>query len=296
MHFTAFGLIIASELPLGILSESSGEPDILIRIEKLAPMPFVTRDGWQHQLYQVDNDVFLAWNEVAVFRLRPNEIVIDPRPNVSDDLLRLFVLGPVMGVLLEKRDYLTLHASCVAVDTAAIAFLGQKGRGKSTMGAAFVKQGFAMITDDILALNTSIDGVPMAIPGFPQLKLWPDTAAAVGETHETVRPLVPDSEKLGRSTAGTFQRSPLPLRHVFFLEYGRDVSLQKLRGSIILTRLLSQTYGYRFLDADHIGTPEFVRWARLASHVNAYRLVRPLDLQSLDEHVNLIVETVLAAE
>ena len=47
-----------------------------------------------------------------------------------------------MKAVLIKKDIHSLHASAVAVDGKAIAFLGSNGFGKSSLAASFVNAGY----------------------------------------------------------------------------------------------------------------------------------------------------------
>jgi hypothetical protein len=114
---------------------------------------------------------------IGTFLVRDGrEILVDPDPDAGDALLQLALLGPVLAALLQQRGDLVLHASAVEIDGAAVGFLGGRGAGKSTMAAALLRRGYPLLTDDILAVSLE-DGSPRVLPGFPQLKLWPDAVA-----------------------------------------------------------------------------------------------------------------------
>src|SRR3989441_9254395 len=114
------------------------------------------------------------------------EIVVEPSPKVTEAALRAFLLGPVLAVALHQRGRLVHHASAVALDGGAVAFLGGSGRGKSTLAGTLYRRGHRLIADDVLVVSDAADG-PCAWPGIPQLKLWPDTAAALGDRSEERR-------------------------------------------------------------------------------------------------------------
>jgi ABC-type glutathione transport system ATPase component len=74
---------------------------------------------------------------VGAFLVRGGrEIMIDAVPGVDARTLRLSLLGPALALVLHQRGRFVLHASTVAVAGSAIAFLGEKGWGKSTIAAA----------------------------------------------------------------------------------------------------------------------------------------------------------------
>ena len=79
----------------------------------------------------------LEYPGAATFLIRGGrEIVIDAAPGVEQRLIRLFLLGPALALLLHQRRFLVLHASAVMIDGAAVAFVAEKGMGKSTLAAA----------------------------------------------------------------------------------------------------------------------------------------------------------------
>ena len=59
----------------------------------------------------------------------------------------------MLSFSLLSLGYEPLHATAVVVDGEAVAFLGDCGYGKSTLGAAFLARGFPLLTDDVLALE-----------------------------------------------------------------------------------------------------------------------------------------------
>src|SRR5436853_233172 len=82
------------------------------------------------------------------------------------------------GLPLPQRGHFVLHASSVAIDGKAAAFAGPSGRGKSTLVAALASAGHPLIADDMSVIDTS-GAAPVVQPGFPRVKLWPDSASAL---------------------------------------------------------------------------------------------------------------------
>lgn len=105
-----------------------------------------------------------------------------------------YLLGPMLGFVLRLRGVLNLHASVIEVDGQALGFMGAAGAGKSTLAAAFAQKGFAVISDDILALDPRGDDF-FARPGYPRLRLWPDSAEALFGTADALPKLTPNWDK-----------------------------------------------------------------------------------------------------
>ncbi|CAM2064386.1 hypothetical protein SCOR_03390 [Sulfidibacter corallicola] len=146
-----------------------------------------------------------------------NRIVIDPDPAADQRVIRLFLLGSGMGAILQQRRVLTLHASAVVCGSGAVLFLGSSGVGKSTTAAAFQKRGFAMLTDDLCAVHQTREGRAYLHPGFPQIKLWPDSVRALGLTGEKAYPLHARIPKVAFGLSGPFPNGPTPIHHLVAL-------------------------------------------------------------------------------
>jgi hypothetical protein len=83
------------------------------------------------------------------------------------------LFGPALILYLALCDTWCLHASAVTRHGRAIAFMGDSGRGKSTLAAFLADEidgGWQRIADDILPITAGPAGVT-ASPHFPQLKL-----------------------------------------------------------------------------------------------------------------------------
>ncbi|VCU71233.1 HPr kinase/phosphorylase [Pigmentiphaga humi] len=139
-----------------------------------------------------------------------------------DDIHRV-LLGPVFGWLLAQAGTVALHANTVAVDEGACVICGHSGAGKSSTTAAMVAAGHPLLADDIAALDPQA-GAMAVHHGYPHLRLWPDTAQALGPDWKNL-PLVFQrtanvGEKYYRDLAdmpGLFRASALPLRAIYLL-------------------------------------------------------------------------------
>ena len=63
-----------------------------------------------------------------------------------------------------------LHASAVEVGGRTLAFVAASGTGKTSVAAHLVAGGGALLTDDVLALEPSVDGIA-GYPGSPLLSI-----------------------------------------------------------------------------------------------------------------------------
>jgi hypothetical protein len=165
-------------------------------------------------------------------------------------------MGPVLGFALRMRGVTCLHASAVAVGGRAVAFLGPPGAGKSTTAAALARQGHPVLTDDVLALSEE-GGAFLAQPGYPRLRLWPESVDALSAAPSALPPLsAPEGGgrlHLDLTRDGyRFQRQPLPLAAVYLLDGRRDdpsaPSVEAVPSQAGLLALIGNTYGSKVID------------------------------------------------
>lgn len=287
-NYAAFGLIIRSAIVLPeLLAAEPGPADVAIRRARISrPRPtgasFAVCAG---------HEAFLGWDDVGAFLVRGgHSIEFDPLPSADEPLVRLFLLGAALGVLLHQRGLLVLHASAVAVGGGAVAFVGESGYGKSTTAAALHARGHDLITDDLLAL----DGGGMALPAFPRLKLSQDAFALDSQLHSA--PLHPEDIRLDCRLTSGYARHPARLSRIYVLAEGSRVLAEPLSPRDAFVELLGNSYAPRVLGAGASSPKHFQQCAQLAATVPVLRLARPLKLGALPELVKLIENQERAAE
>jgi hypothetical protein len=220
-----------------------------------------------------------------------------PEPDAPDALLGLLLLGQVSTFVLHQLGHPSLHASAVLTERGTVVFLGPKGQGKSTMAAAFLRRGAALVTDDALPLAEDGDGV-LALPGVPLVKLWPESArGTLAMAHELPR-LAHDLEKRLLTVDGRFSfvDTSTRIRAIYVLDRydppavgAADCRVRALGGRDGLAALIAQTSGGTFLQPAEIGRllPLYARLAEQAP-------VRVLSYPSGFEHQAAVYAAVLA--
>jgi hypothetical protein len=135
-------------------------------------------------------------------------------------LVEIILLGLGMAFWLERGGQATLHASAVALQGNAVAFVGVGGMGKSSMAAHLVANGDELITEDLLRVVRR-EGLYRAEPAAAQFRLWPESAAQlVADWVELEQPHPGFSKRklpVGPDGVGTFAAGSVPLRAVYVL-------------------------------------------------------------------------------
>jgi hypothetical protein len=288
---SAYGLTIRSDIALPELPAAGGSGgDIIIERGELdRPLP-ATATGTDFvfgpEIQRLD------WLAVGKFEIRgTSHIVFEPAPGVSDEVVRLPLLGPVMALLLHLRGLLVLHASAIAVGAHSAVFLGDKRAGKSTTAAALVGAGHRLLTDDVLAFAFE-GGVPHILPSFPQIKLTDESADAVRIAGAAVRPLaVPGFDKRQHHLTDRFSGEASPARRIYVLERGDNPGITALSPGDALAALIRFSYVTRFdrsaISPAAAGT-HLRQCAMLAGRSIVRRLEVPNGLDRLGEAVAMI--------
>lgn len=290
MHlYTAFGLGISSSLPLPELLPGSGGADVEIRRARGGRSLGAASSTDDDAATMVSpNEWRLFFGDVGEVTVRDGrEIVVTARPRVDARTLRLAVLGPAFGVLLQQRGFLVLHASVVEIGGAAVAFLGDSGQGKSTLAAALHARGHPLVADDFAAVRLDGEG-PAVHAGFPQFKLWPDAAKALGRDVRRLPRLDRGwTKRAARIAHGFSSLERLPLAGVVLLDVGDAVALAPVAPHDAFLALVRYTYGITWLH-DVSGLAQFRDRREVAARVPVRRLTRPWQLGALDDVVTLI--------
>jgi hypothetical protein len=291
--YQAYGLNIQSELAFPeMIPISATKPDVVIKFGQVdRSLMKVNRLGTY--LHATPEKVAFFWKEVGSIEVsQGKEIILDPLPDVEERLLRLPILGIVLGVIVHQRGFLALHASAIAINGSAAIFIAGRGWGKSTLAATLYGRGHYLISDDLVTVDINGSGIPMVLPGFPQLKLLPEAAAfALGDDPYTLPPLAKGYEKRSRRNIERFPQDPLPLRGIYQLDKGDSPALKLLSPQEALVQLIGNSYIARAstpLLEGLGGTAHFHRCMSVLKQVAIYRLERPQVLELVPEIAKLV--------
>jgi hypothetical protein len=296
-RYFAYGLELRSEFELpGLLGPESGDlggpPAAVVSIRRgsVDGLPGVP-EGKLRLYAATPTEIRIRYREVCAILVREGrEILVDPEAGAGESAVSQVIIGPALAALLHQREYLVLHASAVARDGQATAFLAASGQGKSTTAAVLHKRGYRLVADDVLPVFLR-DGQPLVWPGPPRLKLWPESLALLGEDPASLRRVNHWDEKRFRGASGSPERLPVPLTRVYVLDRGQETRIDPLRTGDALVELLRHSYVSKFMlflkdtgkAADHL-----VQCSRLIEAVGVFRLSRELRAETLDGVADLV--------
>lgn len=202
-----------------------------------------------------------------------SEVRVRRDPWGRTELLPILMAGTVSAFLLSMRGDTVLHASAVAIDGSAIAFVGQSGRGKSTVAALMCVDGAELVTDDVLVVE---DGTPvMCIGGAPELRLR-EKAAGIAREHANAATRSTADDRLAFSPTPA-PLGPIPLAAIVIpspSETVSEVEIRRFSPSEALFALLSYPRINGWVRAEVLGR-EFLTLSQVVNQIPVYDVTIP---------------------
>jgi hypothetical protein len=287
-RYSAFSLIIDSQVELPDLPDGRGSPDVTIRIGKVN----------RAQTEATIDDELAFPRDVGGFHIMcGREIVVDLLPQADMGIVRTMLTGRIMGYLLRQRGYLALHASAIGINGTGVLFIGESGSGKSTTAAAFHSRGHCVLADDVSAVRNAQSGIELE-PAWPGLRLLEESRSVIGagETPSGFQ----DRKHTFRLKATTFA-GPCAVKRIYLLEYEnaggrgpiRSPEVSKLSAVAILNthsllRSWRAGHAVRQINLD--------RSTSIAEAGTVCRLIRPQSLRFLPDVVDFVEKDILAGD
>jgi hypothetical protein len=189
----------------------------------------------------------------------------------SLEITLTYLVGPILGLVLRLRGAVCLHASAVSIDDRSIVFVGSEGAGKSTTAAAFARQGFSVLSDDIVAL-VERERQFHVLPAYTRINLWPDSVKLLYGSPDALPQIMPDWEKRFlklEDGEARFEERALPIGAIYVLGDSTPSSAESVESisqKTAMMMLVANTYATNFLDAKQ-RAEEFAVLGRLVTAV-----------------------------
>lgn len=168
---------IRLRLPQSKFGEKSSEDHQPVYI-RLGSVPESKKPGADCAVGRVDGVLRVSVQAGRVITIEPTS-----HSDGNLELIRSIAQSELIAAALRQRGLLVLHASCVANESGAIAFVGFSGWGKSTLAIRFLREGYRLLSDDVLPICTR-KCPPLAYPSHPFVKAKEDTLAKSNKNRE----------------------------------------------------------------------------------------------------------------
>lgn len=197
--------------------------------------------------YRQGRDYLLRFPGLADFEVSADgcQVAAWAAPGGTSATVQHLYLNQVLPLALSRQGKLVLHASAVELADRAVAFIGESGRGKSTLAASFATGGVPFLTDDGLHLEWAGDELTVH-PSHPSIRLWADSQEALVRVGAAAAPALDFTTKtrLLASPALPFCDQARPLGRVYFLGDGlaRSATIERAKPAVTLINLIRNSF------------------------------------------------------
>jgi hypothetical protein len=316
-----YGLTLRTDLDFVAPLAPSSEPPTLHVSAAPAPIgiedaerlyagrPIERGEAADSGLYRRGEAFLFRFAHLVDFRVTPDRITYHLREAAYDYSVEICLLGTVLAFWLEWQGRPALHAAAVASGTGAIGFMASNRGGKSSLAAACMARGNALLTDDLLVLDAppnehreadaprgragqTAARTVRGQPGYPQLRMWPDQAAHFVEDTDALAPVHPylDKKRVPADAVGTgrFCSAAQPLRALYLPERRDDVEtvdIQPITPGEAVIELIRGSFVAPLVAAAGWQRRQLARLTRIAQRVPLRRLVYPSGVTHLPDVV-----------
>lgn len=314
--YRLFGLNVATDYPLINCLTAAGEgvdlyfkyTDTAPNLGPWAPVP-AAYTSIQHTskgeplfcIYRLEDCTRLHYSDVAEFFIWPDRIECYRLNRDNTDLVEIRLLGMVLCLWLEYRGIPALHASAVVIADRCAAFMATNSGGKTSLAASLMQAGYPLLSDDILAVESQ-DGVFMAHPSYPQMRMAPTQADHFLGDH-TLLKLVhqADSKRrvpVGADGFGAFCPGAQPLGCLYLPERrsGGGVRIQPVSPGAAVIELARHSFPVGIIDALGLQPRRLGLLSRMAETVPVRRLTYPEGFENLPRVNAAVVEDLAALQ
>lgn len=290
-------MVLASEILLPELSKSEPASEVIYIREGQVPKSLakvkksgIFFDGFlKFQL--TEEKLLIDLQEVGRYLLQPHHsITIDREEGVTDDIVRLYLLGTCLGFLSQLHGYFALHACTLVLDGRCVSFIGPSGVGKSTLAAGLVRRGHQLLADDVSVIDVNEKGNPIVYPAYPQVKLWEDAANQLAVETKDLPVVNPAFAKFRWRVHANFLDKPQELKAIYYLQPSdtKEVKVKKLLEREKFELLITNVYRSLSIEAFDLLAEHFKLTTFLSNHIPLKQIERPIEGYRLADLLDVI--------
>ena len=302
-YYTLFKLGIKSDISLSIKSSQESLENVrIIKSSEFENVDLKAEDSLQRLGFQLfvggDTDkAYLHWkkeNQFINFLIESGtSIKVDT--NIDDnEIVSVFVLNEAIAMILFQKGYFLLHASAIQFENEASVFMGEPGMGKSTLVAGFAKEGFDVLSDDLVVLTFDDNNMPLLIPGPSRLKIWPRTIEQLGISLDMLQQLYSGSKKMLWNLDNDGISEVVPLKQLYQLvlleeDLGENQSsFVKLKGSSAIETLFGHSPIPSYFLTDDKRQKRLIDCMRILEKVPFTNMIRPQNFSLIKQQIAYI--------
>ncbi|MDF2883763.1 MAG: hypothetical protein K0R54_4327 [Clostridiaceae bacterium] len=296
-YYKVYGLIIESEIILSELVEEYNDTEMKVNVHiRLGEMPEIIKKSIEKGKVRdfSKNECWFIIKNVGIYRIiNGNEIVIEC---ISDDIqgIKAFLLGSAFGCIFIQRNLVAVHGSAILIKDKGVIITGHMGAGKSTLTSAFRTKGYRFLADDIAVTYMDENNNIKVHSAYPQQKLCKDAAIKLGLEIKDLKFIDEEREKFLIPSKEDFVNSSKRLYSIYeiFISKDNDVAVEEILGIKKLERIMCNIYRSGIARTIGIKGIYFRNLIKMAEQIKYYQVLRPKNLFTVDEQMNLIMSTI----
>lgn len=291
--YTVYGLIIKSDIFIKELIQTNKFENVDVTIEyAVAPKDMKDKVCDAKNVKFSRSEFYLYVENVAHYYVAyGNKIVVELEKDCEEVVANVFLLGTCFGMLLSQRKTLAIHGGTVVIKDSGVIITGDTGAGKSTLTAAFRKEGYTFLADDVSALGEDSKKNAIIYSAFPQQKLCKDALEKLGHDSSSYVLIDEGRKKYSIPSQNSFLRGHVPLKSIYEINVveNDEVSIKQLFGKDKLKAILKNIYRIETISYKGLDPVYFKKCIVLSKKINVFQINRPKDKFSVNDQMKLII-------
>lgn len=297
-YYKVYGLNIESEILVPELTalEKNMRKNIDVKIYyNTLPDDIKQKVDEGKNAFYNDQYVWFHIDNVGTYLIRNGDTVtIDLCENPDLNILKVYILGSVLGIILLQRNTVAIHGGSIVINNKGCIFTGDKGAGKSTLTTALRQRGYDFVSDDVGAIELS--DIPMINPGFGYQKLCEDAMTKLGYDSSKFTPFRSDMNiKYIVPALDNFVKEKVPFKALFEIEQGdtQKVEVVEVTGNEKLQKIIKNVFRIEVLMySGGVPADYFKKCIEIAKHIKLYKITRPKNQFTVNEQIEIIEDII----
>lgn len=297
-YYKSYGKIIKSEIEISEFIPHDyvyeDKVDIVVKQGNMPENIKKKRDEENITRFYDRNEIWFYIKEVGTYYIKDAKtILVEPEDGCIFNDLKAFLIWRSMAACLLQKNIVTIHGSAVIINGKAVIFTGRSGSGKSTLTAAFRKNTYKFLSDELCVLSIDEDEHPIVNPGYPQQRLARNTLEGLGFNCNDFIISKESKEMYSVPANNDFIAKPIKLAAIIEIEPCDDidtVEIEELEGTSKLMRILKNVYMYWCTKYTGFKKSYYEQCINLAQNVRFLKLKRPKVGFTVNEQMKLVLE------
>ena len=285
-NYEIYGVVLASEFELKAPLVTDKSPDIHIKLANVESAPPSHLESVSAFASISNTQFWLDVPNIARFFVADLDTInVQPYPTADMDSVELYLLGAVLGPLMNMRKYLVMHGNVVHLEIHGqihrLLLCGHSAVGKSSFSAYLINEYNArLVADDLAVFNSQ--GVVCS--GSPRLKIWQDVSQALQLDEAELTPVRPSVSKFDWHIGERFISEQASVDLVVLLTGDNEntVEIEEIQGIKKLSPLQNQIFRKEFAKTAGLEKIHFILIGKSFGHTPVIKLGRPRSSKILE--------------